>query len=98
MEVATDTLGFLDQKLKFDKESQQIFVVIFAKDTNSFTYVLLSTCFACFRRICDSDEKFEKRSTEYQNCFIFTDYKPRKVNKQVSDIKKLTRKETRKTK
>ena len=92
MEVATDTLGFLNQKLKFDKECQQISVVIFAKDTNSFTYVLLSTCFACFR-ICDSDEKFEKRSTEYQNCFIFTDYKPRKVNKQVSDIKKLTRKD-----
>ena len=44
MEVATDTLGFLNQKLKFDKECQQISVVIFAKDTNSFTYVLLYIC------------------------------------------------------
>ena len=37
MEVATDTLEFLDLKLKFDKE---IFVNVFAKDTDSFTYVL----------------------------------------------------------
>ena len=39
MEVATDTLGFLDQKLKFDKESQQIFVVIFAKDTPTVSHM-----------------------------------------------------------
>ena len=37
MGVATDTLEFLDLKLKFDKE---IFVNVFAKDTDSFTYVL----------------------------------------------------------
>ena len=37
MEVATDTLEFLDLKLKFDKE---IFVNVFAKDTDRFTYVL----------------------------------------------------------
>ena len=34
MEVATDTLEFLDLKLKFDKESKQIYVDVFAKDTN----------------------------------------------------------------
>ena len=33
MEVATDTLQFLDLKLKFDKES----VAVFGKDTDSFT-------------------------------------------------------------
>ena len=33
MEVATDTLEFLDLKLKFDKESKQISVDVFAKDT-----------------------------------------------------------------
>ena len=37
MGVATDTLEFLDLKLKFDKE---IFVNVFAKDADSFTYVL----------------------------------------------------------
>ena len=70
----------LDLKLKFDKESKQIFVDVFAKDTNSFTYVLPSTCFSKnniesipkgvalhLRRICDFDEKVEKPSREYQN-------------------------------
>ena len=45
MEVATETLEFLDLKLKFDKESKQISVDVFAKDTDSFTHVFLSTCF-----------------------------------------------------
>ena len=45
MEVATDTLEFLDVKLKFDKESKQISVDVFGKDTDSFTYVLLTTYF-----------------------------------------------------
>ena len=45
MEVATDTLEFLDLKLKFDKESKQISVDLFAKDTENFIYVLPSTCF-----------------------------------------------------
>ena len=44
MEVATDTLEVLDLKLKFDKESKHISVDVLAKDTNSFTYVLPSTC------------------------------------------------------
>ena len=39
MGVATDILEFLDLKLKFDKE---IFVNVFAKDTNSLPYVLLT--------------------------------------------------------
>ena len=111
MEVATDTLEFLDLKLKFDKESKQISVDVFAKDTDSFTYVLPSTCFPKnnienipkgvalrLRRICDSDEKFEKHSAEYQNYLIARDYKPGKVKKQFSDIKKLTREEARKPK
>ena len=41
----------------------------------------------CLRRICDSDEKFNKRSEEYQNYFIARDYKPNKVKKQFSEIK-----------
>ena len=67
-------------KLKFHKESRQIFADMFAKDIDSFTYVLPSTCFPKniienipkgvalrLRRIRDSDEKFEKHSAEYQN-------------------------------
>ena len=95
MEVASDILEFLDFKLKFDKESEQISVDAFAKDTDSFTYVLPSTCFPKnnienipkdvalrLRRICDSNEKFEKHSTEYQNYLIVRDYKPDEMKKQ----------------
>ena len=53
---------------------------MFAKDTVSFTYVLPGTRFPkseienipkgvalSLRRICDSDEKFEKYPAEYKN-------------------------------
>ena len=83
MEVANYRLEFLDLKLKFHKESKQTSVDMFAKDTDSFTYVLPSTCFPKniienipkgvalrLRRICDSDEKFEKHSAEYQNYLV----------------------------
>ena len=50
------------------------------------------------RRICYSVEKFEKDSAEYQNYLIARDYKPGKVKKQFSDIKKLTGEEVRKHK
>ena len=86
MEGATDTLEYLYLKLKFYKESKQIAVDMFVKDNISFTYVPSSTCFSkhntenipkgaalCLRRICDSDEKFEKHSTEYQNYLIARD-------------------------
>ena len=111
MEVATDTLEFLDLKLKFDKESKQIYADVFAKDTDSFTYVLPSTCFPknniedipegvslCLRRTCDSGEKLEKHSAECQNYLFARDYMPGKVKKQFSNNKKLTREEARKPK
>ena len=82
---------------------------MFAKDTDSFTYVLRSGCIPkskiesiskgvglCLKRVCDSDEKFEKHSAEYQNYLIARDCKPGKVKKnQFSGIKKLTRIEKR---
>ena len=99
MEVAKDSLEFLDLKLMFDKESKKISVNVFSKATNSFSYVLPNTCFPNsnienipkgvalrLRRIYDSDNKFEKRSKEYQNYSIARDYKPKKVIKQFSDI------------
>ena len=79
MDVATDTLEFLDLKLKFDQESKQISEDLFAKQSDSFSYVLACTCFhkKNFKNIhkggfmsqkdFDSDEKFEKHSAEYQN-------------------------------
>ena len=94
MEVGKDVLEFLDLKLKFDKELKRILVDIFPKATNSFTYVLPSTCFPKnsienvpkgvalrLRRICDSDDKFEERIVQYQKYLVARDYKPSNVKK-----------------
>ena len=77
---------------------------VFSKPTNSFTYVMPSTCFPSrniekvpegvalrLRRICDTDSKFEIRSTEYQQYLIARGYKPYKVSKQFSDVAKTSR-------
>ena len=74
-------------------------------------FVLSSTCFPknnlenipkgvalCIRRICNSDEKLEKHSAEYQNYLIARDYKPGKLKKHFSHIKNLTGEEARKPK
>ena len=111
MKVAKDILEFLDLQLKFDKVSKLISVDIFSEATNSFTYVIPSTCFprtiienipkgvaSRLRRICDSDSKFEKRRAEYQNYLIARDYKPSKVKKQFSNVRNTSREETRRTK
>ena len=118
MDFSTDTFQFLDFKPKLDKKSKQNSVDVFVEDTESFTYVLPSTCFPKnnlenipksvalevrrIRRICNSDEKFEKHSAEYQNYLIARDCKPgktkKKKKKQFSDIEKLTRGEVRKPK
>ena len=111
MEVAEVVLEFLDLKLTFDKEYKHISVGIFAKATNSFTYVLPSTCFPKnsieniskgvalpLRRICDSDDKFEERSVQYQKYLVARDYKPSKVKKQFSDVRNISREEARRPK
>ena len=77
---------------------------IFSKPTNSFTYVIPSTCFPKRniekvpqglalrkRRICDTDSKFKIRSNEYQEYLIAREYKPHKVSEQFSDVAKFSR-------
>ena len=66
-------------------EQNKICVDVYVKATNSFTYVLPSTCYPKrninnipksialrLRRICNSDEKLDIRSDEYQNYLIRT--------------------------
>ena len=74
-----------------------------AKPTNSFRYTSPNTCYPKnniynipkdialrLRRICDNDETFEKRSTEYQNCLIAREHKPSLVKKKFSEVRKKT--------
>ena len=80
MEVAElgNYLEFLELKSKW--ENGKITVDVHSKPTNSFTYVLPTTCYPRksinniphgialrIRRICDSDQKFKHRSEEYKN-------------------------------
>ena len=65
----------------------KISVDVFSKLTNSFTYVLPCPCYPNrkiknvpkgialrLRRICDSDEKYDQRSEEYQMYIKARDY------------------------
>ena len=45
------------------------------------------------KRICDSDEKFTVRSNEYKNFLTAREYKPKIVEKYLSEISKLSRAE-----
>ena len=108
MEIAGDKgLEFLHLKLRINEGN--IRVDVFAKSTNSFSYTTPNTCYPesniCnilrgialrLRRICDDDETFKKRSSEYQNYLIARDHKPSIVKKQFSEIKNKRRFEARK--
>ena len=101
-----DGIEFLDLKLKL--ENSKIAVDVFAKPTNSFTYVLPSSWYPrksinnipCgialrLRRICDTDEKFNSRSIEYKNYLIARDCKPSLVNKHFAHASTLSRQQAR---
>ena len=80
----------------------------FAKVNNTFTYILPSPS-ACFpknsienvlkgvalrlRRICESDDKFEERSGQYQKYLVARDWKPSKVKTQFSEVTNISREE-----
>ena len=111
MGVVEDVLKLLDLKLTFDKEYKRILVDIFAKGTNSFTYVLPRTYFPTksiendlkgvalrLRRICDSDDKFDERNVQYQKYLVARLYQPSKVKKQFSDVINISREKARRHK
>ena len=104
-----DGLEILDLKLKM--VNGKISVDVFKKPTNSFTYVLPSTCYLNrnirnipkgialrLRRTCGSDEKNDERSEEYQKYLIARDYQPGSAKRQFEEVKKLSRSEARRPK
>ena len=101
-------LEFLDMRLKMVIGKISF---VFSKPTSSFTYVLPSTCSANrniknvpkgtplrLRRICDSDEKYDERSEEYQKYLIAREYQSGSLKSQSEEVKKLSRAETRRPK
>ena len=98
-----DVNEFLDLKLKLGNSKTA--VDVFAKPTNSFTYVLPTSCYPRksinniprgitlrLRPICDTDENLNFRSTEYKNYLIARDYKPSIVNKHFAHVWTLSKK------
>ena len=106
MQVARDDrLEFLDLKLK--TVNRKVSVDVLTKLTSSFTYVLSSTCYPNrniknvtnsialrLRIICDSDEKYDKRSEDYQKYLRTRDYQLGSLERQFEEVKKLSRSET----
>ena len=86
MQIADDVneLEFLD--LKITCLNGKLSVDVHSKPTNSFTYVMPSTCYPMkninkvpqgialrLRRICDTTEKYESRADEYKNYLLARD-------------------------
>ena len=109
MEVAEpgNYLEFLDLKLKW--ENVKITVDVHSNPTNSFTYVLPTTCYPRksinniphgialrLRRICDSDEKLKHWSEKYKNYLIARDYHPGLVDKRFRKVEMTSRHNARK--
>ena len=79
-------------------------VAVYSKPTNSFTYVLPSTCYPYKNmqnvpkgitlrlwHISDIDERYNQCSSEYQNYLIATEYGPTSVKKQFEEVCKIMR-------
>ena len=103
METETENgLEFLDLRLKL-KGCNKITVDVYSKPTNSFTYVDPKTCYPSrninkipegialrLRRTFDPDEKYKKRSIEYQNYLIARNYSPSLVVEQFQKVSQIS--------
>ena len=111
MQIADEVNGleFLDLKIKC--LNGKLSVDICCKPTNSFTYVLPSTCYPIkninkvpqgiasrLRRICDTAEKYESCTDEYKKYLLVRDYKPSLVDEQFRKISKISREDARNSK
>ena len=100
-------LEFLDLNLHIN-EHNKICVDVYAKPTNSFTYLLPSACYPKnsinkipkgialrLRRLRDSDEKSDIRNSEYQNYLIARDYNSAVVRNLFHSFRNMSGKDAR---
>ena len=86
-------------------------VDVYSKPTNSFTYVMPSTCYPIknnnkapqwialrLRQICDTTERYESRADKYKNHFLARDYKLSVVDEEFKKIGQMSREDGRKSK
>ena len=82
---------------------------VYSKPTNSFTYVMASTCYPMkninkvpqrialrLRRIYDTTEKYESHADEYKSYLIARDYIPSLVDEQFKKTDQISREDARK--
>ena len=99
-------LEFLD--LTIECVEGKLSADIFAKPSNTFTYVKPSTydlrknidnvphgIALRLSVICDTDEKFKSHPNEYKQYLITRDYKPSLVHRQFQEVSKIPRTEAR---
>ena len=102
-------LELLDLKFKIMEEERS--VDVYSEPTNSFKYVVPSTCYPYkniksipksialgLQQIFDADEKNNQRSSEYQKYLVRREYNPTLVKKQFEEVGKMTRTQARASK
>ena len=102
-------LELLDLKFKIMEEERS--VDVYSEPTNSFKYVVPSTCYPYkniksipksialgLQQIFDADEKNNQRSSEYQKYLVGREYNPTLVKKQFEEVGKMTRTQARASK
>ena len=111
MQIADDVNGLVFLDLKITCLNGKLSVDVYSKPTNSFTYVMPSTCYPMrsinkvpqgialrLRRICDTTEKYESRADEYKNYLLARDYKPSLIDEHLKNIGQISREDARKSK
>ena len=111
MQIADDVNGLVFLDLKITCLNGKLSVDVYSKPTNSFTYVMPSTCYPMrninkvpqgialrLRRICDTTEKYESRADKYKNYLLARDYKPSLIDEQLKNIGQISREDARKSK
>ena len=99
---------FLDRRLRL-KGCSKITADVYSKPFNAFTYVFPKTCYPSrninkipegiasrLRHIFELDEKYEKRSNEYQNYLIARNYSTSLVVKQFQKVTQISHDNARK--
>ena len=111
MQIADDGNGLEFLDLKITCLNGKLSVDVYSEPTNSFTYVMPSTCYPMkninkvpqgialrLRRICDTTEKYESRADEYKNYSLARDYKPSLLDGLFKKIGQISREDARKSK
>ena len=106
MEIGGKSICFLD--LKISIINQKLVTTVYSKPTDSHLYLHKQSCHnkssidgiqkgvaLCLRRICSSNEEYDKKSSEYERYLVDRGHDIKKVKKTFTNIKQLSRSDAR---